>query len=163
MDLLEIWINYFNASQRQNVPTNSASCELPKTTFSHQFPEPPSAQLLVSSALEQTSSCLLDDRPALWLVCARANRCPLHLLSDNRICSVGWSSVGWRLISDMQLSYGECVRFTFTESASNAIISVKSFLEPFDVATPGKNFHLTEYFYLYFSKKQYFLKTPGLL
>ena len=62
------------------------------------------------------------------------NRCPLHLLPDNRH-SVGWSSAGCRLISDISLSHSECLRFTFPKSALSVIIGDKSIL-------PGQN-HLT--------------------
>lgn len=81
-----------------------------------------------AGALRLTNSCLLDDRLVLQLVCTCANRCLLHLLSDNMMHSAGRPSAGWGLISDIWLSCAEHLWFTFTESAYDVIISEKSLL-----------------------------------
>lgn len=60
-----------------------------------------------AGALRLTNSCLLDDRLVLQLVRTCANRCPLHLLSDNMMHSAGRPGAGWGLISDIWPSCAE--------------------------------------------------------
>ena len=126
-------MNVLYASQCQAAPTNPASGKFSKTTFSPQFPQPLCPQLLVSSRGCTWTTQLMS---AGWqtVFSIGLNRCPLHLLPDNRH-SVGWSSAGCRLISDISLSHSECLRFTFPKSALSVIIGDKSIL-------PGRN-HLT--------------------
>lgn len=147
---------FYFASLCQTVPTNTARSKFPKYDIFLQIPQTtlPSITGFQSEAdaLEPTSLCRWmkkkkKKKKFVSLNCTCTNRCLLHLLSDNRVCSVGWSCTGCRLISDILLSCSEWWRiFTFTDSALKVTISDKSFfffffcacMQPLEMASEGE-------------------------